>query len=375
MVMNIARKALVYFASATLTILLLLTATSVIVAMIITPTRLKSWLESSRVYDTVVESILSSTSELKTNEKQGEQNLLREPAVQKAAKEAFNPQLLQKSSENLIDGVFVWLEGDSEKPNFSIDLTEAKKSFANGIGSYAKERYESLPACKSGQFPDKKDDILTIKCRIPGYNVNSDVNKLIKEIESSKELLGDPVITADTLTQANKQQQTKDVFEQLSFMPNLYQFAKLAPFIWGALAIGALAIMVFMSSERHRGLKRAGISMLIASGLIFISVLLSAKSIKSLETQSDANASSSKLAQQTAISLVKEASSDIVPVNTIFGSIYAVAGAGLLIAASRVKSGPTDYVKRTKGDLAEEVTAPKSSEVKEQKEPKDKPSS
>jgi hypothetical protein len=101
-------------------ILLLFTATVMAIVVVFgNPKPLKTSLSDSKVYDTLVENALKSMeSPNKPKEGQGDGISLAQPEVKQAVKQAFTPALLQSSTEQIIDGVYRWLDSKSTEPDF-----------------------------------------------------------------------------------------------------------------------------------------------------------------------------------------------------------------------------------------------------------------
>jgi hypothetical protein len=203
----------------------LIMALAIVGAMVFTfhsPDKIQKSLSDSGVYDTFVDNALAELN--KTLKKNPEaQNVPTEnPAVIAAAKNAFSPELLQNSTESLLDGIYSWLSGKTKVPDYSIDLTQAKQTFAEGIGSAAAARMSSLPPCSRAQLSQVNIDELdpfNAPCLPPGTNITEQQAKLIDELKNSKDFLGTTKLTADSLP---KDENGKTVFDNLSKLPSAY---------------------------------------------------------------------------------------------------------------------------------------------------------
>jgi len=364
--MSFARRSLVVLATTAFVILLYLSVMATAGAVIFKSGNVKSWLKDSGAYQKFVDAAIKSIPQENTAS-QSEQNLFSQPAVQNIAKTAFTPQLLESSTENFIDGTFTWLEGKSTKPTFNIDLSGAKQSFANGIGTYAQDRYNALPVCARGQVPDTSD-ILAISCRVPGVNITPIINQKVQEIANSKEFIGTPVVTADNFNgqeqlgtgSQNNQAAQEPFYEQASQLPKLYRFSKIAPYIFIGLAILVAVAIVFVSTTKRSGLKRIAIPLLIAAGLLFIGIMMTNFSLGKLEQTkiSDTNAMSA-LAQTTGITIANSIGKQLNQIYLWFGIAFALLGGGILAALyftkpknEPAKEGKKESVKAPKPELA-----------------------
>ncbi|MDQ5970201.1 MAG: hypothetical protein QG593_718 [Patescibacteria group bacterium] len=249
------------------TALTLIAATTLVI--VLTPGHLKRWIEDSDAYETIPSTIIEqSTSEQADS---SSDISLSDPIILAAAKSTITSDFVQKSSEQIIDGVFVWLEGEAPNPTFSIDVAPLKKSFADKVEVAVKDRYYALPTCLPRTLPTSSDP-LTINCR-PAYGV--DIEKasedLRTEIITSNELLPENAITSANLTGSDAQ---NSVFNSKTG-PQIYQSLQFAPFILiGLLALYSIGIIALSESKR-KGLKRVGILFIVAGVLAIISSWIS----------------------------------------------------------------------------------------------------
>ena len=325
------RRFIVFLASSLFTLFLLLTVTTAAIAITVTPNNIKTWLKNSKLYDGFVDAVLTSTKNATASTPgTGADNQLNDPALQAAAKAAFTPEFLQKSTENFIDGSFVWLDGKSPKPTFEIDMTSAKQNFANAVGKYALERYNGLLACARGQLPDTSD-VLSITCRPAGLDITATVNQQIKELATSKEVLGDPVITADSLSSQDKAQ-TKTFSERYSNIPKIYRFSKVAPFILGVLSLLMAAIIIFVSADKRRGLRKTGVSLVAVAVMVFIGIWLANFGLQRAQTAlTKVSTPETDLAQSTALSLIHDINGSVARISTYFGVAFLLIAGGLFV--------------------------------------------
>lgn len=323
------RRFIVFLASSFFTLFLLLTVTTAAIAVTVTLNNIKTWIKNSKLYDGFVDTVLSSTMK-STKDSPTADNPLNQPALQAAAKAAFTPEFLQKSTENFIDGSFVWLEGKSPKPTFEIDLTSAKQNFANAVGKYALERYNGLPDCPRNQLPDTSD-VLSISCQPAGLDITATVNQQINEIATSKDVLGNPVITADSLSSQDKAQ-TKSFSERYSNIPKIYRFSKVAPLILGGLSLLMAVIIIFVSADRRRGLRKTGISLVVVAVMLFIGIWLANFGLQRAQTAiTKVSTPETALAQSTALSVIRDINSSVARVSTYFGVAFLLIAGGLFV--------------------------------------------
>lgn len=239
------RKFLVFLAGTSVTFLLMSVAFTATVALTFTPANLKSWLNASDVYDTIVSDIFKQSQDALA-EGSGNPEIINQTAVREAAAKAFTPEFLQASTEQFIDGLVPWLEGRVALPTFQISVSDVKTAFAQNIGDFARNHYNSLPPCAPGQLPDTSD-ILSVPCKVKGISIDAEAQKIVNKVLDSKEFLPEPVLSAQTWT-SSEGENKKSVFENISYVPKIYQWSRIAPFVLGVLAIAALAVIIFLST-------------------------------------------------------------------------------------------------------------------------------
>lgn len=345
------RRLLVGLATVAFATLLFLTVVTAAIALLITPAHFKDWIKDSGAYTNFVDAALKAIPE---GQGATEENVLAQPGIQAAAKTAFTPDFLQSSTENFIDGTFVWLEGESQKPTFNVDFTAAKQNFASGIGVYALERYNALPVCAAGQIPNT-NDVLTAECRVVGVDITPVVNQKVQEITNNEDFLKTPVITADTLATTAGQDGGQPFYEQLSELPDAYRWSKVVPYIVGILALLSAAVIIFASTDRRKGIRRTAIPLIGTAILLFLSILLVNKGIDEIAKAkiTDDNAIAS-LAQSSAVSIARNVGSEFNRINLWFGIIFVLLGAGLLAVlyftrTTTSKSKPADETPKALG--------------------------
>lgn len=228
-----------------------------------TPENIKKAANESNIYSSAVDNILDSA---KKDALKGDANLpLDQPEVIAAAKAAFPPELLSSSSETIIDGVYDWLGGKTDKPQFAVDLTDAKQKLAVGLADYAQKRYEALPVCSTTQLRNLSPDVdpYALECKPPTLSSSTVRQQVLDKILLSPDFLKDTTFTADDLP---KDEQGRNVTENLEPARNVFQASRLMPWLAGLIALLCAIAVVFWSDTKKQGLKSVGIT-LVGTGL------------------------------------------------------------------------------------------------------------
>lgn len=237
-----------------------------------TPDRLKAALEKSGVYETLVSDVLShAENEAKSGEQQIATN---EPDVKKVIQNAASPEYLQTQVEGFLDGIYSWLQGESEHLALTIDLSGVKTELISGLTQVAHERLASLPVCDTNTelSPDSFDP-LSAECIPRGADKNLAVEKIRNEIDQK---FKDPVLTQDDL-------QGKDgvpLEEKLSGVRTTYNNFTLGLWVGGLLILLCTAGVILLSPTLRSGLKRASLIFMSVGGVSVVLALFASYVIK-----------------------------------------------------------------------------------------------
>ena len=280
------RKVSVFIAGSALTFLLLATVASTTIVTTFTPSNIKSWLSKNNIYSTLINDVLNQNDKLDTNIGDGGESIpLDNPDVKNVIKQTFTPEFLQTNVEKVIDGTYPWLTGKTQKPTFQIDVASVKTQLATNLADYARTRYNGLPKCVGNSVPSANEDILSISCQSPRFNIEAGLQKVQSDIVNSKDFLPNATITADNLT-SGEGADKKSVFEgSLKNAPKAYQWARISPFIFGVLSLLAIAVIVFLSTERRKGIRRVGLTLLASGLVVFFIIWLMSEGFQKASTE------------------------------------------------------------------------------------------
>jgi hypothetical protein len=231
--------------------LLLLPLVFAVAVLASSPKYIEHALKQSRVYDQVVATVIDNSQ--KESDSKDTQQILADPGIKAAAQKSFTPSLLQSSAENVINGVFAWMQGKTAEPQFRIDLTNAKAELSKNVAAYAEKRANSLPTCTIQQLRQLNPniDLLQIPCLPPGANVSALASQYSQKFLSDGDFLKDPVITNETIAKNND---GKPLSEQLSAVPKAYSALMIAKWALLALALLLTALLIFARRNRKAGL-------------------------------------------------------------------------------------------------------------------------
>lgn len=259
----------------------------------------KHWLQDSGFYERIVDVVLENADT--SAEESGQQIPLNDPQIRSITTSAFSPDFIRQNVEEVLGGMYAWLDGETARPQFSVDLSAAKQQLADGLGNYAASRASDLPACTAEQMQTMDTnnlDILTIPCLPPGVNPALAAADLRNEILSNQDFLGDTSITGDDIKIGNNGQETTlDQNAELQKVQDGYKATKSLPLIAGIVALLCVVGIIFLSGSRIKGMRRAGIILLsagLALGFSFMIIRASSDFLRDRVTDVGGSSSASQ---------------------------------------------------------------------------------
>ena len=213
-----------------------------------TPQPLESALKQSGIYtvfaQNTIEEQAASSSALP----------LQDAGVQAAVQKAFPPSLIEQSTTKIIDGTYDWVQGRTESPNFSVDLSEPRANLAAYVADYVRERSTTLPVCSYqeslalAQAGTTNIDPYKLTCR-PSQVSSEQLAEQAKQQVLGSDLLSTPIVTADSI----KNDQGQTLGQQLEIVPQAYTWMVYSLFGTGIITVLAIGIIVLLQRKQWRG--------------------------------------------------------------------------------------------------------------------------
>lgn len=301
------------------------------------PNHLKTWVEQSDFYDSVISKGVDDTTSALGNASLSSQL---DPVVKQNLSGVLTKAQFNNYISNIIDSNYAWLKGQTNSPNFSIDFSNQKAAFANNLGSYVESEYEHLPSCSSSQaegLSANNLNPLTVACQVPGVSASTIKTEVVNNINSSNIVVSNPVVTANTLKRGNGQ----PYYTKIN-APKLYKNITRAPMVFGVVSLICVIGIVFLSIRKKVAIRR------LAVYFASVGIILALLSIASSTVSSRINSSLSKHSGLTSFitpldALVNKIVGYISHVDLLFGLGYiliAVALFTLLIIKGKRQSVP-----------------------------------
>lgn len=306
-------------------------------SLLLRPGYIKSWGERSGAYQKLPAVLISQAAKEQSKE-QGQDSTdgltFADAGVQDAARSALTPSFLQKSTEQVVDGSFAWLDSKSDKPTFSIDVLSVKQDFVDNLGNYLKKRYSALPACAPGVMPTSTD-LLKINCRPSSelLDIDQAISAQKLKLLENKDFLPETTISADTLQEESTN--NADVFNK-NEVPRAYRAFQLSPFVFAGLALVSGLIVVVLCESKKFGVRKLGWRLVVAGSvalvLTIVGFILLTK-VRGLALHQPADSGISPYKDIVA-GLITAARSDIAKLSGIFSIVPILIG-GLVLFLTR----------------------------------------
>jgi hypothetical protein len=309
------------------------------------PSKLKSWLVSSKFYDHLVPVELAQAQQSSQQNGNDSSIPLSDPAVKQAAEQAFPTSLLESSANAFLDSNYGWLGGKAAAPDFNIDLSDAKQQFGDLVGQAAETHLASLPVCSDAQLAQLTIpiDSLSVTCRPATLSPQAENSRISQAIDSSDDILSDPVITPTSLNQdiqISQASQGQPYYQKLSWAPKLYQTLRKLPLIMAGLALLSALGIVFIAPTRRRGARRIGVILVEAGLVLLIEKLAADELVKKFATMTIHNQTLSQF-KQPLNDLLRQAEPQLVKLYLWFGLLFLVAGVATLAVLFKTRHGST----------------------------------
>jgi hypothetical protein len=286
------------------------------------PTHIKKALDTSGIYDTAIASFVEqATNKQGTSDTQTSEG---EAAVRKAVADAIPASYIKDQTNGVLDGIYAWVQGDTQNLAFSIDLTPVKTTLVDNLTAQALLRAQSLPTCTTEAQLTSTDDPFSMECLPPGTTPDTLANQTRQSVLDS-EIFKNASITPADLTEKSD----KPLDQQLSPVRDGYRGVKKSVYLTGLLAVIFIATAIFLSRPKQSGIKRVALILLTTGGVGIITAVVGnfvVKFVIDSLTEKAEGALGTKIAQAAQL-----LASDIRNWWLILGTLSVVAAIGTLV--------------------------------------------
>jgi hypothetical protein len=315
------------------------------------PDKVEQWLNQSGLYTNIQNMVTDQARSAISKDVEGGSSV-DSAIVSQAAQAAFPQSVFQQASNEFITSNYAWLSGQSNKPNFSIDLTQSKETFASKIVQLAIiDRINKLPTCTPTQTLNTNPLLLT--CKPPNINTAAEAAQIKVQILNSNTYLSNPVITASTInTKGGNGGQL--YYVKFSKAPRIYQAVNKLPWIIGLVSFISLLVVIFVSRTKRVGLRRIAIISLV-SGLLLVSTKFVSDAFYNRYKDQLFNNLNVGTLQGSIEKFVHSIESELVKINLWFGIGYLIFAVVILLILLFTRTKKPEEVKSKSEDQIKEV--------------------
>lgn len=264
---------------------------------------------------------------------------------------------LRETTEGVIDGVYVYLDGSASELEFELSLRERKDVVAEELQSLLSSSLSQAPECAPTETGDELD-VLELDCRPPGGELEREINQFINELTDEDGVLGETYTQEDfDISEAN-----------LAFVKVGFGALESVAVLFWLAAVGLSFAVVLTAHSTHRGFKEVGViyGLLGLLFLVLFGIFSSSVSISDMALQNSEEFSEQQLAAiQNITDPVAEAFQANVAGQIIFISIVMVfIGVGSYILGIVLTKHHVEHIGLHQHDMPgrEEATTNKPSE-------------
>lgn len=315
--------------------LVLLLTFSLVTSLVISlshPTKIEDWLSHSGLYGSVLSSAVNQASTVIATNIQPYGISVSRSTIQKIAQKSLTHADLENYTTTFLNANYNWLKGTTSTPEFSIDLTSIKQSFARQMGQYITTRLDNVPVCTATQTTTELagNDFQTLSCLPASISPTAAGDYATKQLETSKQFIGNNVITAQTLSPDLNAKTSKPYYEQLSQAPTYFQGAEKLPYVIAGLIILCAIGIIFLSANKRKGLRRIAIFCIEIGAILIIITSLSSIAFAAAKN-SIIGQKNSQIIEQSILSVINQVELQVNRINDRIGVGYIVFGILLVI--------------------------------------------
>lgn len=188
------------------------------------------------------------------------------PEISSALEQALNDAKLKEISNAVIDSGYNWLNKNTQKIEFKVDITNDKQTFADSVASYATTRLNTLPQC----FKPTTNNVFDVNCFPYGTNLADIRTQVTDSIMSSDNLLPKNSIDQSILPKTDG----LSIDQKYPKIPTYFQYFKLSPFVLLFISFLCALIIIYSSRTKRYGLKTVGSTILSTAIILAVTPII-----------------------------------------------------------------------------------------------------
>lgn len=284
----------------------------------------KTWLSEAGVYEQIVDTVFDTA--LKDSGENTPDVSSENQIIRNAVTVAFPAEEVQSKTESVLDGVYGWLNGETEELTFLLDLTKQKAAFIEAAASYATEQAATLPVCTEADVINY--DPISASCIPPGYSPASVGNQVRSELSNNNDFLEKTSFSASDIKVNGEQPFTGS--PEARNIKRSYTFGGYAPILFGILVVFGLLGTVFLSSRKLTGINKVG-GVFVSAGVLLGISWLFLRAGQSLASNNISTPADSEQSNNLVADVIRVISTDLAGIIVWFVVGYLFVGIGLLV--------------------------------------------
>ena len=202
--------------------------------------KLLEWINDSGIYTSATDIVFEELSKEAAQSQDLADLPLPEDALKKVIGDALTPSFLEESTNSMVRGVYLWLNGETAVPQFEISLTEREGQITLALNQALKEKLNGLKECPTKYMPSSGSDFnpFEAECLPQGIDIESEITKITGEFLTQADFISKAQISGDSLPIS------QDI---LINGPIAFKWFKLVPFIICGLVVllaGMIALLI-----------------------------------------------------------------------------------------------------------------------------------
>jgi hypothetical protein len=298
-------------------------------------TKVTVWLEQTSLYNDYINEITTkATSALSSG---NTESSLLTPLIQQVAKSSLTENEFNGYLKGAVASNYAWLNGQTAKPSFKIDLTSTEQGFDSQISTALESELNSLPSCTISQELTLNPDAspLSLSCRPLDIKLSSLANQLSNEVSRSDAFLKNPVITAATINAYNDNT-GKPYYVTYSHTPKYFRVLKNLTYISAGLIVICSLLIIVVAKQRKKGIRTIGYIAILSGAFLVVTSLASREIIKHVNIVINKDSSLAYI-KPAAVDFSDKLARAFIDIGFKFGIIYLILGFILVITGLKLR--------------------------------------
>ncbi len=251
--MHMFKKVMFWFGFTLLNVSLLLTLVTLPVSTHLTNREsIKNWVSDPEILNGILETIPTFLSDAIEDGDAAELVQVGEQVIGidkeqliEASSDVLTTEYISGKLFPVIDGVYDWLEGETDSPEFDVVLSDRLTALAQSVSAPLTSELAKLPACPSNLTYTTSFNPIDTPCVPQGTDVSFIVNEFTRELTSNSSDIADISFSSDELELEE---------EILTAGPVVYNSVSRIPYVFGAMAVILSVAVVFLADSWKKGL-------------------------------------------------------------------------------------------------------------------------